>query len=56
MTWWTRMPTIDMAEFDADRDAMLGRARDAGVSTILAIGGGLLRPLPPIASCHRRDA
>ena len=31
---------IDMAEFDADRDAMLLRAREAGVGTILAIGGG----------------
>src|SRR5262245_41367475 len=29
---------IDMPEFDADREAMLARAREAGVSTILAIG------------------
>jgi TatD DNase family protein len=35
---------IDMAEFDADRDAMFGRARDAGVGTILAIGGGPAAP------------
>ena len=31
---------IDMSEFDADRDAMLARAKTAGVGTILAIGGG----------------
>jgi TatD DNase family protein len=35
---------IDMAEFDGDRDAMLQRARDAGVGTILAIGGGPAAP------------
>jgi len=29
---------LDFADFDADRDAVLGRAREAGVSTILAIG------------------
>jgi len=29
---------LDMSEFDADRDEVLARARDAGVSTILAIG------------------
>jgi TatD DNase family protein len=28
---------LDMAEFDADREAMLKRARDAGVRTLLAI-------------------
>jgi TatD DNase family protein len=31
---------IDFPQFDEDRDAMLGRARAAGVSTILAIGSG----------------
>jgi TatD DNase family protein len=31
---------IDGPQFDADRDAMLARARAAGVSTILAIGTG----------------
>jgi TatD DNase family protein len=31
---------IDDAQFDEDRDAMLGRARDAGVTTLLAIGTG----------------
>jgi TatD DNase family protein len=31
---------VDVAEFDSDRDAMLARARTAGVRTILAIGGG----------------
>src|SRR5271165_499341 len=31
---------IDFPQFDADRDAMLDRARAAGVSTILAIGTG----------------
>lgn len=29
---------LDFADFDADRDAVLSRARQAGVSTILAIG------------------
>jgi TatD DNase family protein len=29
---------LDSADFDADRDAVLARAREAGVSTILAIG------------------
>ncbi len=29
---------LDMSEFDADRDAVLARAREAGVSTILAVG------------------
>jgi len=29
---------LDMSDFDADRDAVLARAREAGVSTILAIG------------------
>jgi TatD DNase family protein len=31
---------IDSSDFDADRGAMLDRARAAGVETILAIGGG----------------
>jgi TatD DNase family protein len=31
---------VDVADFDADRDAMLDRARAAGVGTILAIGNG----------------
>jgi TatD DNase family protein len=31
---------IDVAEFDSDRDAMLARARAAGVRAILAIGSG----------------
>jgi TatD DNase family protein len=31
---------LDVAEFDSDRDAMLTRARAAGVRAILAIGGG----------------
>src|SRR5262249_23595150 len=35
---------IDVADFDADRDAMLARARAAGVGTILAIGGGPAAP------------
>jgi TatD DNase family protein len=31
---------IDLPQFDKDRDAMLARARDAGVTTLLAIGSG----------------
>jgi TatD DNase family protein len=31
---------VDVSDFDADRDAMLDRARAAGVSTLLAIGNG----------------
>src|SRR5215470_11869035 len=31
---------IDFPQFDDDRDAMLDRARAAGVSTLLAIGSG----------------
>ncbi len=31
---------LEMPQFDADREAMLVRARDAGVETILAIGSG----------------
>jgi TatD DNase family protein len=31
---------VDVSDFDADRDAMLERARAAGVQTILAIGNG----------------
>ena len=31
---------VDVSDFDSDRDAMLERAREAGVRTILAIGNG----------------
>jgi TatD DNase family protein len=31
---------LEFPQFDADRDAMLARARDAGIETILAIGSG----------------
>lgn len=31
---------LDVSDFDSDRDAMLARARAAGVRAILAIGGG----------------
>jgi TatD DNase family protein len=31
---------VDVSDFDADRDAMLARARSAGVETLLAIGNG----------------
>src|SRR5215472_3507093 len=31
---------LEFAQFDEDRVAMLGRAREAGVRTILAIGSG----------------
>ncbi|MGH9531394.1 MAG: TatD family hydrolase [Terriglobales bacterium] len=31
---------LEMPQFDADRDAVLARAREAGVETILAIGSG----------------
>ncbi|MGH9601798.1 MAG: TatD family hydrolase, partial [Terriglobales bacterium] len=31
---------LEMPQFDADRDVMLARAREAGVETILAIGSG----------------
>ncbi len=31
---------VDVSDFDADRDAMLDRARAAGVATLLAIGNG----------------
>jgi TatD DNase family protein len=31
---------LEMPQFDADREAMLARAREAGVETILAIGSG----------------
>ncbi|HEX3371255.1 MAG TPA: TatD family hydrolase [Candidatus Acidoferrales bacterium] len=31
---------VDVSDFDADRDAMLARARSAGVGTVLAIGNG----------------
>jgi TatD DNase family protein len=31
---------VDVSDFDADREAMLNRAREAGVGTLLAIGNG----------------
>ena len=31
---------VDVSDFDADREAMLERARAAGVGTMLAIGNG----------------
>jgi TatD DNase family protein len=31
---------VDVSDFDVDRDAMLGRARAAGIGTLLAIGNG----------------
>jgi TatD DNase family protein len=31
---------VDVSDYDADRDAMLARARSAGVETLLAIGNG----------------
>ena len=31
---------LEFPQFDADRDAMLNRARDAGIEKILAIGSG----------------
>src|ERR1700730_18932454 len=31
---------VDVSDFDADREAMLDRARSAGVGTLLAIGNG----------------
>ena len=31
---------VDVSDFDADREAMLDRARAAGVGTLLAIGNG----------------
>jgi TatD DNase family protein len=31
---------VDVSDYDADRDAMLARAQDAGVGTLLAIGNG----------------
>jgi TatD DNase family protein len=31
---------LEMEQFDADRAAMLQRAKDAGIETILAIGSG----------------
>ena len=30
---------IDMAQFDADRDDVVARAREAGVETMLIVGG-----------------
>jgi TatD DNase family protein len=45
---------VDMPEFEADRAEMLARARSAGVSTILAIGGApgaLASALPFAESC-----
>jgi len=35
---------LEFAQFDADRETMLDRARAAGVETILAIGRGWTRP------------
>jgi len=45
---------VDSADFDADRDAMLDRARAAGVAAILAIGGGpdALGSSLPFAEAH----
>jgi len=40
---------VDVSDFDADRDAMLERARATGVRTLLAIGNG-----PEIESWARR--
>jgi len=31
---------LEMSQFDADRDAMLARADDAGIETVIAIGSG----------------
>jgi TatD DNase family protein len=31
---------VDVSDFDADRDAMLERAQEAGITTLLAIGNG----------------
>jgi len=31
---------LEMSQFDADRDAMLARAHEAGIETVLAIGSG----------------
>jgi len=31
---------LEMSQFDADRDAMLARAHDAGIETVVAIGSG----------------
>jgi TatD DNase family protein len=31
---------LEMPQFDADRDAMLARAREAGIETVVAIGSG----------------
>jgi TatD DNase family protein len=38
---------LDLSDFDADRDAMLARAREAGVQAILAIGGNPATPEKP---------
>ncbi len=38
---------VDVSEFESDRDAMLDRARAAGVATILAIGGNPALPGAP---------
>ena len=45
---------VDMAEFDADRADMLARARSAGVSNILAVGGapGALGSALPFAESY----
>ncbi len=44
---------LEMPQFDADRDAMLARAQEAGVETILAIGSG---PGPGSLDCAIRLA
>ena len=31
---------LEMPQFDADRDAILARARQVGVETVVAIGSG----------------
>jgi TatD DNase family protein len=47
---------LEYPQFDEDRDAMLQRARDAGISTILAIGGAAgpdhLASAIPFAEAH----
>jgi TatD DNase family protein len=45
---------LDVSDFDPDREAMLGRARAAGVTAILAIGGnpGALDSAIPFAERH----
>jgi TatD DNase family protein len=60
--YWTPLEIIDShahleyPQFDEDRDAMLQRAREAGVATILAIGGAAgpdhLASAIPFAEAH----